>query len=87
MKPVVFETTCDLAGLPDRVWELLTAWERQSEWMLEMSDVIVTSLVRDGVGVTAERAVSVTARRESEVFLVDLGAAADTVAQESDQDA
>lgn len=59
MRPVVFEMEGDLPGSPERVWELITAWERQSEWMLEMSDVVVTSPQREGLGVTAEATVSI----------------------------
>lgn len=59
MKPVVFETRADLPGPPDVVWALITDWDRQSDWMLEMSDVVVTSPTHDGVGVTAEATVRI----------------------------
>lgn len=36
----------------DVVWDVLTAWERQPEWMADAIDVEVVSAVREGVGVT-----------------------------------
>jgi hypothetical protein len=37
---------------PSRVWEVLTEWERQPEWMLDAKDVEVLTPAREGVGVT-----------------------------------
>jgi Quercetinase C-terminal cupin domain len=37
-----------------------------------LGDIVLTT--GDGVGVTAERAVSFTAREETEILLLDLGA-------------
>ncbi len=34
------------------VWDVLTQWERQPEWMLDAKDVIVESDHREGEGVT-----------------------------------
>lgn len=34
------------------VWDLLTQWERQPEWMLDAKDVEVLTPTREGVGVT-----------------------------------
>jgi hypothetical protein len=36
------------------VWELVTDWEHQDDWMLEASDFVVTSEHREGLGVEAE---------------------------------
>ena len=35
-----------------QVWDLLTAWERQPEWMVDARSVEVLSAVREGVGAT-----------------------------------
>jgi hypothetical protein len=72
MKPVVFETRCDLPGPTDVVWRLITDWERQSEWMLEMSDVVVTSASRQGVGVTAEATVKIAGISTRDPIRVDV---------------
>jgi carbon monoxide dehydrogenase subunit G len=72
MNPVVIHTSGDLSAPPELVWELLTDWERQSEWMLEMSDVVVTSAVREGVGVEAKATISVGGIRTTDVVHVDV---------------
>jgi hypothetical protein len=59
MKPVVVCTTADLPGRPDVVWRLLTDWERQSDWMLEASNIVVVSPHREGVDVEAEATVRI----------------------------
>jgi hypothetical protein len=41
------------------VWELVTDWEHQDDWMLEASDFVVTSAAREGVGVEAEATVRI----------------------------
>jgi hypothetical protein len=46
-------------GTPDVVWELLTDWEHQGDWMLEASDFVVTSDEREGVGVEAEATIKI----------------------------
>ena len=51
--PVLIEMTATLPGPPDIVWELITDWEHQDDWMLEASDFLVTSDHREGVGVEA----------------------------------
>jgi uncharacterized protein YndB with AHSA1/START domain len=43
-----------MPGPPEAVWELITDWEHQGDWMLEASDFTVTSARRSGVGVEAE---------------------------------
>lgn len=51
--PVVIENDIDLPAPPDIVWDLITDWEHQDEWMLEASDFEVLGEQREGVGVTA----------------------------------
>ncbi len=57
--PVVIEMAEDMPGPPEVVWELITDWERQGEWMLEASDFRVTSEQREGIGVEAEATVKI----------------------------
>jgi uncharacterized protein YndB with AHSA1/START domain len=57
--PVLIEMTATLPGPPDIVWELITDWEHQDDWMLEASDFVVTSEIREGVGVEAEATVTI----------------------------
>jgi carbon monoxide dehydrogenase subunit G len=72
VKPVVVSTSGDLDGPPELVWELLTDWERQTEWMLEMSEVVVTSRAREGVGVEAKATVSVGGIKTTDIVRVDV---------------
>ncbi|MEX0868657.1 MAG: SRPBCC family protein, partial [Nitriliruptoraceae bacterium] len=44
--------TVDVDAPVEAVWELLTHWERQPEWMLDAVDVEVLTPQRAGVGVT-----------------------------------
>lgn len=53
MRPFVVELSADLPGPPGVVWQLLTDWERQGDWMLEASDIEVVTPHREGVGVEA----------------------------------
>lgn len=48
-----------LPARPETVWRLITDWEHQGDWMLEASDVVVTSEHREGVGVEAEATISI----------------------------
>ena len=48
-----------MPGPPDVVWDLITDWEHQDDWMLEASDFAVTSPQREGVGVEAEATVQI----------------------------
>lgn len=48
---------CD--GPPEAIWELLTDWEHQDDWMLEASDFVVVSDQREGVGVEAEATIRI----------------------------
>jgi hypothetical protein len=42
-----------MPGPREIVWDLITDWEHQDDWMLEASDFLVTSDHREGVGVEA----------------------------------
>lgn len=72
MRPVSIHTAGALNGPPDLAWRLLTDWERQSDWMLEMSDVVVTSAHREGIGVEAEATVRVGGISTRDVVRVDV---------------
>ena len=56
--PILLEMSETVEGPTEVVWELITDWERQPDWMLEMSDVTVVSEHREGIGVEAEATVS-----------------------------
>ena len=47
------------AGPPEAIWELITDWEHQDDWMLEASDFVVVSEAREGVGVEAEATITI----------------------------
>jgi uncharacterized protein YndB with AHSA1/START domain len=57
--PVVLEMAHTLPGPPEVVWRLITDWEHQDDWMLEASDFVVLSEVREGVGVEAEATIKI----------------------------
>ncbi|HWL65074.1 MAG TPA: SRPBCC family protein [Actinomycetota bacterium] len=48
-----------MPGPPEVVWRLITDWEHQDDWMLEASDFVVTSDIREGVGVEAEATITI----------------------------
>lgn len=56
---MVIELTAELPGPADAVWELITDWENQGDWMLEARDFVVVSPHRRGLGVEAEATVSI----------------------------
>jgi len=58
-RPVVIELLDTMPGPPEIVWALLTDWERQGDWMLEASDVVVVGRQREGVGVEARAKVRI----------------------------
>lgn len=58
-RSVVVEVEATLPGPPQVVWELITNWEHQDDWMLEASDFVVTSEHRTGVGVEAEATIRI----------------------------
>lgn len=57
--PVVLEMVETLPGPPEVVWRLITDWEHQGDWMLEASDFVVVSELREGVGVEAEATITI----------------------------
>jgi len=57
--PVVLEMGATIAAPREVVWDLITEWERQGEWMLEASDFVVTSPHREGVGVEAKATIAI----------------------------
>ena len=57
--PVTIEVAQTVPGPPPVVWELLTDWEHQGDWMLEARDFKVISEQREGVGVEAEASISI----------------------------
>lgn len=61
--PITISTFRTLPGPPETVWDLLTDWEHQHDWMLEASDVAVTSPEREGVGVEAHATVRIAGIR------------------------
>ena len=52
-RAVSIEVVDLMPGPREIVWELITDWEHQGDWMLEASDFLVTSEHREGVGVEA----------------------------------
>ena len=57
--PIELEMRALLPGPPEIVWELITDWEHQDDWMLEATDFAVVSSHREGLGVEAEATVSI----------------------------
>lgn len=57
--PVVLEMAATLPGPPEVVWDLITDWEHQDDWMLEASDFVVLGDQREGVGVEAEATIKI----------------------------
>jgi uncharacterized protein YndB with AHSA1/START domain len=48
-----------MPGPPEIVWDLITDWEHQGDWMLEASDFVVTTERRTGVGVEAQATIRI----------------------------
>lgn len=57
--PIELEMRALLPGPPEIVWELITDWEHQDDWMLEATDFAVVSAHREGIGVEAEATISI----------------------------
>lgn len=57
--PVAVEMASTMPGPPSVVWELITDWEHQDDWMLEASNFVVISDHREGIGVEAEATVKI----------------------------
>lgn len=56
---VTIEVSATLPGPPEVVWDLITDWEHQDDWMLEATDFVVLSDLREGVGVEAEATIKI----------------------------
>ena len=48
-----------MPGPPEVVWELITDWEHQDDWMLEATEFRVIGDQREGVGVEAEATIRI----------------------------
>jgi carbon monoxide dehydrogenase subunit G len=59
MREIVIEMSQTVPGPPEVVWELITDWEHQGDWMLEASDFVVVSEEREGIGVEAEATIRI----------------------------
>ena len=57
--PVALEMEATMDAPPEVIWDLITDWERQDDWMLEASDFVVTSAHREGIGVEAEATIKI----------------------------
>ena len=57
--PVSIEMAATMPGPPRVVWELITDWEHQDDWMLEASEFVVLSSHREGIGVEAGATVKI----------------------------
>ncbi|CAN5574316.1 hypothetical protein BH24ACT26_BH24ACT26_19000 [soil metagenome] len=56
---VVIDVAETVPAPPEILWELITDWEHQGDWMLEASDFEVVSREREGIGVEAEATVRI----------------------------
>ncbi|MFI6999967.1 SRPBCC family protein [Nocardia sp. NPDC050175] len=64
--------SADISAAPQRLWDLLTDWENQGEWMREASDFEVTSPHRSGVGVTVATTVRIAGIATRDRIRVDV---------------
>lgn len=53
MSTITLEQSVDILASPESVWRAITDWERLGDWMKEGSGFKVTSISREGIGVTA----------------------------------
>jgi carbon monoxide dehydrogenase subunit G len=68
----VIEVVDTLPGPPEVVWELLTDWEHQGDWMLEASGFEVIGEQREGVGVEAKATVRIGGLRTRDRIRVSM---------------
>jgi hypothetical protein len=68
--PIVLEMSQTMEGTPDVIWDLITDWEHQDDWMLEASDFVVTSEHREGIGVEAEATIKIGGIKTRDVVRV-----------------
>jgi carbon monoxide dehydrogenase subunit G len=71
-RPVVVEVLDTMPGPPEVVWELLTDWEHQGDWMLEASRFEVIGEQREGVGVEAKATVRIGGLRTRDRIRVSM---------------
>jgi carbon monoxide dehydrogenase subunit G len=71
-RPVVIEVLDTMPGPPEVVWELLTDWEHQGDWMLEASRFEVIGEQREGVGVEARATVRIGGLRTRDRIRVSM---------------
>jgi carbon monoxide dehydrogenase subunit G len=71
-RPVVIEVLDTMPGPPEVVWELLTDWEHQGDWMLEASRFEVIGDQREGVGVEARATVRIGGLRTRDRIRVSM---------------
>ncbi|MEU7137966.1 SRPBCC family protein [Nocardia sp. NPDC046473] len=69
---MVVTVSADISAAPQRLWDLLTDWENQGEWMREASDFEVTSPHRSGVGVTVATTVRIAGIATRDRIRVDV---------------
>lgn len=62
-RPVRLRVARVVPGPPEVVWDLITDWEHQGDWMLEACDFVVTSVHREGIGVEAEATITIAGIR------------------------
>ena len=62
-RPVVIEVLETMPGPPELVWELITDWEHQGDWMLEATAFEVIGEQREGIGVEARATVRIAGIR------------------------
>ncbi|MFI6041161.1 SRPBCC family protein [Nocardia sp. NPDC051321] len=72
MRPIVVTVGTDTSAAPQRLWDLLTDWENQGEWMREAADFAVTSPQRCGVGVTVATTVRIAGIATRDRIRVDI---------------
>ncbi|WP_405166262.1 SRPBCC family protein [Nocardia sp. NBC_01499] len=72
MRPVVVQVYAEISAAPQRLWELLTDWEHQGEWMREASDFEVVSPQRAGVGTTVATTVRIAGITTRDRIRVDI---------------
>jgi carbon monoxide dehydrogenase subunit G len=68
----VIEVLDTMPGPPEVVWELITDWEHQGDWMLEASRFEVIGDRREGVGVEAKATVRIGGLRTRDRIRVSM---------------
>jgi carbon monoxide dehydrogenase subunit G len=71
-RPVLIEVLETMPGPPEVVWELITDWEHQGDWMLEASRFEVIGEQREGVGVEARATVRIGGLRTRDRIRVSM---------------